>query len=162
LPVSAAGAWPRVYVPLGVDGHVDHLLVRTAAGAWADAEPAIRPQLAYYEDYPCSAEPGAIERVIGSSPDELATWTPCPIDLDELAAKIDAIGAYASQISSFWADAAAMAEAVRASARGRGERLMSVPMTWTGSAASHPWHLRRSPAEGQAPQHSEGQEGPRV
>lgn len=94
----------RLYAPLGIGRHVDHRLTRAAAERLAHP-------LLYYEDYPYAArEP------------ETADWgglaaglSPQFLDLDEadLEAYCLAVGAYRSQLSTFWADEAAMCAAVR-------------------------------------------------
>ncbi len=96
----------QVVAPLGVGHHVDHLLVRAAA------ERAWPAGLAYYEDYPYAAQRGALRRVLG---DDLRAWRP---DVQEitpagLEAKCAAIWAFASQMSTFFADRAAMEAQVR-------------------------------------------------
>ncbi|HIE39625.1 MAG TPA: GlcNAc-PI de-N-acetylase [Anaerolineales bacterium] len=101
------GALPEaatLYVPLGAGGHVDHRLVRRAA------EAAARPLL-YYEEYPYAEDPRAVEAAL-----EGARWEPEPVFLDEevLEAKIAAVACYRSQLSTFWADEAEMAEHLRA------------------------------------------------
>lgn len=83
----------RVYAPLSIGDHVDHVRVRAAAEA-ADL------QLAYYEDYPyASREPHTDDwrgRATGLTRRSLRC---AQIDL---AAKRSAIVAYVSQISSLW------------------------------------------------------------
>jgi LmbE family N-acetylglucosaminyl deacetylase len=98
-----------VYAPLGIGHHVDHQLARRAA------ELTGLP-LAYFEDYPYAArEPftglwGGLAR----SPEGRAL-TPERIVFTEtdLHAKCRAIAQYASQLSSFWPDEAAMQSALR-------------------------------------------------
>jgi LmbE family N-acetylglucosaminyl deacetylase len=115
-PPLPAGA--KIAVPLGIGGHVDHVILRQAVERWNLAPDRVR----YYEDYPYAANgDDAVYAALGD-PD---AWQPVVVPLDEeaLAAKIAAIEAYASQISTFWSDEAAMAEAIRAQAeRVGGER----------------------------------------
>ena len=98
------GAQPaRLYAPLGIGNHVDHRLTRRAAelagGVWA-----------YFEDYPYAArEPGAAAATPGRA---LAPGV-IPLAEADLAAKVRAIAAYTSQISSFWGSLAEMEAAVR-------------------------------------------------
>jgi LmbE family N-acetylglucosaminyl deacetylase len=94
---------PRLYAPLGLGHHVDHQLTRQAA------EVAGRVY-AYFEDYPYVERNqedtrAALEPKL--SP-ELIYLTPA-----DLEAKVQAIAAYASQLSTFWEDGAAMAAAIR-------------------------------------------------
>lgn len=97
--MRALPAHTRLCAPLGVGHHVDHQLTRAAA------ERAFSRQLVYYEDYPYAQQPGAIEQVIApGAPD----WRPELIALtsDAIEAKITAILAFASQLSTFFTDEA--------------------------------------------------------
>lgn len=103
----------RVWLPLALGGHVDHRLTRAAGEAWIGRiDPrGDRLRVAYYEDMPYAAtatraEVAALARRLRR---RCAT-----IDDADLAAKVVAIACYASQISTFWPDAAAMAADVRA------------------------------------------------
>jgi len=84
----------RVYLPLGVGGHVDHLATRRAA------ERVFAAPL-YYEEYPYTAWPGALAAVLADKPRRAAetVW----LNAAALAAKTAAVAAYASQLSSFFA-----------------------------------------------------------
>jgi LmbE family N-acetylglucosaminyl deacetylase len=86
----------RVYVPLGVGRHIDHRVTRLAA------EQAFS-ELIYYEDYPYTIQPGALEAAL--PPEDRGNWSAEVIALTDadLAAKIDAVAAYKSQMSSFFA-----------------------------------------------------------
>ena len=108
----------RLYVPLTVGHHVDHQLVRAAAEA-----AYVPASLWYYEDYPYASEPGALAAVIG---DEAWKWEDEAIALADadLAAKVAAIAAFQSQLSTFWQDEDELARAVRQHATsGGGERI---------------------------------------
>jgi LmbE family N-acetylglucosaminyl deacetylase len=98
----------RFYSPLAIGHHVDHQLARGAAELMGGV-------YAYFEDYPYAAWEA-----------EASTATPAraaqgralsaeivPLAQADLEAKVRAMTAYASQISSFWEDAAAMTAAVR-------------------------------------------------
>jgi len=100
----------RVYLPLGVGDHVDHLATRRAAERVFAA-----PR--YYEDYPYTARPGALAAAL--PPATRAAWAATTIWLDEaaLAAKTAAVRAYASQLSSFFANADDLAAQLRADGR---------------------------------------------
>jgi len=98
----------HLYVPLTIGNHVDHQVARRAAEAAGSI-------YAYYEDYPYVATagdrwPNAAQTTAHDRP-----LLPEFVRLSEanLAAKVSAIGRYASQISTFWSDAAAMDRAVR-------------------------------------------------
>ncbi len=104
-----------LYAPLGVGGHVDHRLVRTAALRWAACRPKVAVFL--YEEYPYSA--AGVDKV-----QQARAAVPRPTVVQEfpmneaaLTAKVRAIACYRSQISTFWANNADMARAVRAYAR---------------------------------------------
>ncbi|MFH1086806.1 MAG: PIG-L family deacetylase [Chloroflexota bacterium] len=104
-----------VYAPLGAGHHVDHLLVQRVALSLAAASRAVL----LYEDYPYAEDAAAIARAVGALP--ARRWTrrvraygePC------LAARMRAVACYASQINTFWQDAAGRADlaAMRAALR---------------------------------------------
>ncbi len=89
----------EIVVPLTAGNHVDHRLTRLAA------EQVWGPDLCYYEDYPYAAAPEAVTAVLTPKPEQ---WQSTQIVLMETAvrAKTEAIWAYASQRSSFFADRA--------------------------------------------------------
>jgi LmbE family N-acetylglucosaminyl deacetylase len=87
----------QIVAPLTVGNHVDHRLTRLAA------EQVFGERLIYYEDYPYAAESEAVTAVLNTT---TQNWQASQIMLTETAvrAKTDAIWAYASQRSSFFAD----------------------------------------------------------
>lgn len=97
----------RVYCPLAAGGHVDHVITRRAA------EQQCAPHtITYYEDYPyAQKDPAAIAAALG----ETDKWRSSLIVLtaDEVAARIDAIGAYTSQLFAVFGSAEAMPGLVR-------------------------------------------------
>lgn len=101
------------YAPLGVGQHVDHQATHLAAAGCAG-----RISLAFYEDFPYVATPGALEKrlaQLGGS----EFFLPSVTAIDEtLARKISAIQAYESQIATLFGDLRAMAERVSAYAGG--------------------------------------------
>lgn len=108
----------QVVAPLAVGNHIDHQLARRAAERHFGRE-----TLRYYEDYPYARRADAVTAVVGANE---AGWEREIIPLSEaaLAARIAAIAAFTSQISSFFADHADMARQVTARVRaGGGERL---------------------------------------
>jgi LmbE family N-acetylglucosaminyl deacetylase len=124
LPLGQGGT---VYAPLAVGHHVDHQIVRLAAQASG------RP-LIYYEDFPYAQDPRAVQAAL-----EAGQWQAELMRLSEraLEAKIAAIACYRSQISTFWADLAEMAAAVRAfpqRAGGPAERYWRSTPSRTGGA----------------------------
>lgn len=86
----------QIYIPLGVGRHIDHRVARQAAERVFD-------DLAYYEDYPYTMTPGALEEALPSK--YRGEWSAETTWLTETAlkAKIDAVAAYRSQLSSFFA-----------------------------------------------------------
>ncbi|MBL8057770.1 MAG: hypothetical protein JNK29_13795, partial [Anaerolineales bacterium] len=94
----------QLYAPLGLGRHVDHQLTR------AVAERLGRP-LTFYEDYPYAARTPA-----GPAWDGLAAGCQprlAEIDEQDLDFYCLAVGAYRSQLSTFWTDEAAMRADVR-------------------------------------------------
>ncbi len=100
LPLHPGGS---LHAPLAVGHHVDHQIVRRAAESTG-------LQLTYYEDYPYALNRSAVQTALSDR-----RWLAQPISLSEeaLEAKVAAIACYRSQISSFWADEAAMSTSVR-------------------------------------------------
>lgn len=116
----------HLYAPLAIGSHVDHTLTRRTAELASGL-------YAYYEDYPYAALP---ENPWPNPETTAAHGRPLhpallPITEANLAAKIDAITHYATQISTFWSDSSAMAEAVRAFALHTG----------SGAPAERIWRL---------------------
>jgi LmbE family N-acetylglucosaminyl deacetylase len=99
----------QIYVPLTAGNHVDHRLTRLAA------EQVFGDRLIYYEDYPYAAEEGAVTAVLTPTPDH---WQPITVALSATAvrAKIEAIWAYASQRSTFFATRADLEAKIKAHA----------------------------------------------
>lgn len=102
----------RVYCPLAIGGHVDHVIVRRAVETLADAR-AIR----YYEDFPYADKPGTLAPSQG--------WACERVDLTahEVEMRIRAVACYESQLFAVFGSAEAMPERVRGYvARAGGER----------------------------------------
>jgi len=113
----------QIYVPLTVGNHVDHRLTRLAA------EQVFGESLIYYEDYPYAAEPEAVTAVLTPTPNH---WQATTIDLSVTAvrAKVDAIWAYVSQRSTFFATREDLEANIEAhTAQLGGERLWQ-PKNW--------------------------------
>lgn len=98
LVAALAGLPPagNVYLPLGVGGHIDHGLTRQAGERAFD-------KVSYYEDYPYTMIPGALEKALPVA--ARGDWQPETVWLTETAliAKIESVSAYRSQLSSFFA-----------------------------------------------------------
>jgi len=107
LPLQHGGT---IYAPLGVGHHVDHQIVHRAALASGHTP-------ACYDDFPYAGNQQAKPTTPGEG-----RWQAELVPLSEEAvdARVAAIACYRSQISSFWADAAEMATAVRAFAEQTG------------------------------------------
>lgn len=107
----------RIIAPLAVGNHVDHQIVRQAA------EAAFGHKLVYYEDYPYGRDPQAVAAVI--DPDS-SHWQAqvIPLSASALQARIEAIAAFTSQLSTFFDGRADLEQqmAAHAAAIG-GERL---------------------------------------
>ncbi len=98
-----------IYAPLAVGNHVDHQLVREAALTLHQrSHPVI-----FYEDYPYVEVPGALTRELERI--GIERWTEEVQDIGEenLATKIEAIAAYASQMDKLFGGMEVMAERVR-------------------------------------------------
>lgn len=111
-----------VLAPLAVGGHRDHVLVRRAVQAWAASDPRRLARLRFYEDYPYAEDEAAVARTVLGVLGAGAICFPWTLEPQDLGAKIEATAAYRSQISSFWADEAAMAQALRGFAARSGAR----------------------------------------
>jgi LmbE family N-acetylglucosaminyl deacetylase len=87
----------RVIAPLAAGNHVDHQITRLAA------EACFGGRLWYYEDYPYVRRAEMLTAVI---PPDDPYWqaTTIPLRPEDVAAKIEAIAAYASQLSTFFTD----------------------------------------------------------
>ncbi len=108
-----------LYAPLGAGGHVDHLIVRN----WAIAQvQAGAVNILFYEDFPYSEDPGAVSAALAQFPADV-TLQPYAVLLTEtdIAAKIEGVQAYRSQVSTFWQDDTTLRERVRAALLRGGE-----------------------------------------
>jgi LmbE family N-acetylglucosaminyl deacetylase len=96
----------HLYVPLGIGQHVDHLLTRKAAES-------LGAIYAYYEDFPYVVRAGDRWPNLRSPLLEGRPLNPELMRLSEpdIDAWVNAAACYASQLSTFWADRAALAAA---------------------------------------------------
>ncbi len=116
----------KVYVPLGVGGHVDHQLCREGglrllqeSRRWVMPGPEYAGIVTFYEDFPYAwwndfrrldeLPAGALERL----PADVALAPEYADVTDQLERKITGIGLYASQIDRLFAGQRQMADAVR-------------------------------------------------
>ena len=103
--ISGVTAATRIWTPLALGNHVDHQMVRAAS-----QQCALPGQRGYYEDYPYAEDATAIAGVTLPGP-ELAQRS-LQVTAQNLEAKLNAISAYESQLSSFWIDGAEMRQRV--------------------------------------------------
>lgn len=95
-----------LYAPLGIGNHVDHQITYAAARAGAGKA------IAFYEDFPYVAAPGALEQRMQTLGEMFVSST---IDIDAtLSRKIGAIAAYASQLGTLFGNAEQMRQAIKA------------------------------------------------
>jgi LmbE family N-acetylglucosaminyl deacetylase len=97
------------YAPLAVGHHVDHQLVRDVALTLHRKSYPVM----FYEDYPYVEAPGALTRELERI--DVEKWTKEVQNFDEvnLAVKIEAIAAYASQMDGLFEGVETMAQRVR-------------------------------------------------
>jgi LmbE family N-acetylglucosaminyl deacetylase len=113
LPADATA----VYIPAGIGNHVDHVLVKQ----WA-LDQLTNADCFLYADYPYSSSQSAVE----SLPSVIKTF-----DVSHFNAKVQAVNAYRSQISTFWEDANHMRQQLEADMRD----------PHTGRFAEHYWRI---------------------
>lgn len=96
-----------IYAPLGAGRHVDHQIVR----AWGLQLESAGYELRFYQDYPYMRKREAIDEALR----HFGKMQPFTVVLSEAAmqAKIAAMAAYRSQISTFWENDAAIDAEVR-------------------------------------------------
>jgi LmbE family N-acetylglucosaminyl deacetylase len=124
----------RVYLPLGVGGHVDHQLARNAGLALLhDARRWVMPgvdwtgQLAFYEDFPYAwwTDFQGLTDVAGNPlaalPSDVSVIPEYADVTDQLERKIMGISLYESQIERLFDGTVAMADSVRAYGRATAE-----------------------------------------
>jgi LmbE family N-acetylglucosaminyl deacetylase len=116
--IAALPAYDRLVVPLTAGHHVDHQLVRLATERNGRSN-----HLIYYEDYPYVRDEAALADVV--SPED-SRWQVqvVPLTATAVSAKIEAVAAYESQMSTFFNGRADLATQLSAYAlKAGGERL---------------------------------------
>jgi LmbE family N-acetylglucosaminyl deacetylase len=99
--LAALPSGRRIVAPLTVGHHVDHQLTRLAA------DRAFGARLEFYEDFPYVQTPGSLDFLhADASPGAGWESTVIPVSETALRAKVDAILAYESQLSTFFTDRA--------------------------------------------------------
>jgi LmbE family N-acetylglucosaminyl deacetylase len=121
-----------LYAPLGAGHHVDHQIVRDWALRLTKINASVALKL--YEEYPYTIDNQAVQRALTyyatrQPPLALAASLTLASEVDVLA-KIQAMGCYESQISTFWENREAMAEATH----------RHMHQTGGGYAAERCWH----------------------
>ena len=101
-----------LYAPLGVGHHVDHQIVRDWALGLKRATPELK--LLLYADYPYTRDPSALDAALAYYHPTPLQAQPITLSEADLQAKIAAMQAYQTQLSTFWTDAAHLAADVRA------------------------------------------------
>jgi LmbE family N-acetylglucosaminyl deacetylase len=128
LELAPAGDETTLYAPLTAGHHVDHQVTNRAA--WQLGQRGYR--LAFYEDYPY-VDPHFAAKYHHTDPIALAAAGQArplqpqlyPLSPEDLATKIESIGAYASQIPVLFGNMADMAACVRRYARHVGGRQLA-------------------------------------
>jgi LmbE family N-acetylglucosaminyl deacetylase len=124
----------KVYLPLGVGGHVDHQLCRDAgigllndSRRWVMPGPEYAGSVVFYEDFPYAfwndfrrlTDLGS--DVLASLPADVSVYPTYADISDQLERKITGIGLYSSQIDRLFDSTIAMADAVRVYGKALGE-----------------------------------------
>lgn len=100
--------YDAIYAPLGVGSHVDHQIVRD----WALALMRQGQMVYFYEDYPYLRDKEKLQAGLNYFQTNLRAINTVLTEAS-MQAKIQAMSAYRSQISSFWANEAAIGDEVR-------------------------------------------------
>jgi LmbE family N-acetylglucosaminyl deacetylase len=83
-----------IYCPIGLGGHVDHSLTRTAAEK-------LGVNLMYYADMPYAARSDNLDQLFNKRDTD---WTSIPLTEEAIDAWVAAVLEYQSQLSTFWQD----------------------------------------------------------
>jgi hypothetical protein len=112
LPLARGG---KVFAPLTVGEHVDHLVMRQALELWGVPQ----GELVFYEDYPYAEQTDAVLAVLR----DRQGWRVELVSLSEeaLTAKARAFAQYRSQISTFYKSVEEIGQRLRAYAASIGE-----------------------------------------
>lgn len=103
-----------IYAPLGVGGHVDHLIVRDWAISLSQKTDI---PIRFYEDYPYLRDRKAVDLAREKIDAKLSPDT-IIFTQDTMQSKIQAMLSYQSQIASFWESADAVSHEVSETFRG--------------------------------------------
>ncbi|MEI7604913.1 MAG: PIG-L family deacetylase [Chloroflexota bacterium] len=119
----------RVYFPLGVGNHVDHVLMRRTAAAllaegraWEMPGPDWASRIAFYEDFPYAywqnfdVRQGLAQTYTAELPSDISLAPEITDVAEVLEQKVQGIARYASQVTSLFGSVDKMADAVRTQA----------------------------------------------
>jgi LmbE family N-acetylglucosaminyl deacetylase len=97
------------YAPLGVGNHVDHQLAHAAGRRLRESG----AEVLFYEEYPYAQHPGQVDRAREAR--GALAWTPrlFPLTEEQLAAKVESVRAYRSQLQNLFGTEAYMEDLVR-------------------------------------------------
>lgn len=115
----------EIYAPLGIGGHIDHLLAFDTGMRLQERGYAVR----FYEDLPYALNADWLEKRLETVSREEAQVK--LFSLENLEKKLKALGAYASQIPSLFGDESKMRESLTAQAvRMSGRMVMGGEKVW--------------------------------
>lgn len=123
-----------LYAPLAVGRHVDHQVVHQAAGHLM----AMGYRVGFYEDYPYAEAPDALEEALAQSPFQGWQRRVVALEAADIAAKVDALAYYRSQMWILFGGAEAMPSRVWAFAAGRCPEAPLAECTWWATGDGRP------------------------
>ncbi|MFZ4827536.1 MAG: PIG-L deacetylase family protein [Phototrophicaceae bacterium] len=106
----------KLYIPLGIGQHVDHIIVHEWALWYTNEHQWDASRIFFYADYPYAGQQTAVEARLQM----VRTYCPplhmqaIPLSDEDLQAKIQAMQAYRSQVTSFWQDEWELDQSMRA------------------------------------------------
>lgn len=119
---------PQVYAMLSAGNHVDHQI---AAAALVHLLERQALDVVFYEDYPYSEDEAAVRLAMERLPLPGFHAEARTLSEEALAAKLDAVACYRSQIPIFWEDAEDMRASVRAHALRTGNGQLAEAYWWS-------------------------------
>ena len=106
----------HLYIPLGVGAHVDHLVVREIGIAlyrllWVTGN---KVKIRFYVEYPYHEQENALQTALDDMTIDMKLFpSEVYLDYQNIAAKVEAVKTYKSQISTFWEDEVVLEKRVR-------------------------------------------------
>ena len=125
-PAFLLGEVKRVCAPLAVGCHVDHQIVHAAARTLLDWGYPV----AFYEDYPYAASPGATDLALEAAGAKQWPMQAQRLDACDLEAKVKALGYYRSQLPILFGGSDAMIGQVWAFASARAPEMGLAERLW--------------------------------